>query len=71
MQTVQGEIVVHTFKGKYIGNQLIMPSLLASMVLGFVESSTPRYRTVSKYPARPWHVPRLETANVSVVLRAL
>ena len=48
-----------------------MPSLLASMVLGFVESSTPLYRTVSKYPAKPWHVPRLGMGKVSVVLRAL
>ncbi len=46
-----------------------MPSLLASMVLGFVESSTPLYRTVSKYPAKPWHVPRLGMGKVSVVLR--
>ncbi len=31
----------HTFSGKKIGNQLIMPGLLASIVKGLVLSSTP------------------------------
>lgn len=48
-----------------------MPSLLASMVFGFVDSSTPLYSTVSKYPARPWHVPRFGMGKCNVLERAL
>ena len=37
-----------TFKGKYIGNQLIIPLLFVSIVTGFVDSSILLYSTVSK-----------------------
>lgn len=71
MEAIQQIHTTHTFSGKKMGNQLIIPSLLASMVFGLVDSSTPLYRTVSKYPASPWQVPRCGIGNVSVLLRAL
>lgn len=42
-----------TLSGKYIGNQLIIPELLASIVTGLVDNSISPYSTVSKYPANP------------------
>lgn len=39
---------IGNFNGKKIGNQLIIPALFSSIVRGFVDNSTPGYRTVSK-----------------------
>lgn len=54
------EPIICTFKGKNIGNQLIIPGL---WVLGSILSITSSYKTASKYPENPCSIEFCWTLN--------